>query len=411
LKNSNNKLLSIIIPSYNSEKTIGKCLKSIIEQNKKDWVEIIIINDNSKDKTLSICKNYQKKIGKENFKILSLAKNNGPGFCRNAGIKNSNGNFLAFLDSDDFLLKNSLNILKKIITNKNPDILINNHLRNKKPFTHDLFFKNFKKKILNKNEFLKIFLTEKLNINECWKIIVKREIVKKNKIYFPSIYIGEDQCFVIETMIKSHKIYINKQPIVYHFSSLTGLSSGNFLDMSMVSIFLINYFYNLKCSSNLEKKLIFEKLNYLETSLYINVLNLNDIKAERIFREFFRKFSRTKLNFKKKILYKTIMKNNTKFLIKLNNFLKNCENEDIFIFSNNFLGKSLKKYANQKGINIKYIFDDNSKFKLQKLENYKFNKKKKIKFLIGLLDLQILKLIKIRLKNLKIKNLKILQFI
>ena len=105
------------------------------------------------------------------------------------------------------------------------------------------------------------------------------------------------------------------------------------------------------------------------------------------------------------------MKNNIKFIIKLNNFLKNYEKEDIFIFSNNFLGKSLKKYANQKGINIKYIFDDNSKFKLRKLENFKFNKKKKIKFLIGLLDLQILNQIKTRLKNLKIKNLKILQFI
>ena len=179
MKKKNNKLLSIIIPTYNAEKTIEKCLKSIIGQNKKDWVEIIIINDKSEDKTLSTCKNYQKKIGKENLKIFSLSKNRGPGFCRNIGIKNSNGSFLAFLDSDDFFIKNSLENLKKIITNNDPDILINNHLRNKKPFTNDFFFKNFKKKIFNKNEFLKIFLSKKLNINECWKIIVKKEIVKK----------------------------------------------------------------------------------------------------------------------------------------------------------------------------------------------------------------------------------------
>ena len=106
------------------------------------------------------------------------------------------------------------------------------------------------------------------------------------------------------------------------------------------------------------------------------------------------------------------MKNNIKFIIKLNNFLKKTyEKDDFFIFSNNFLGKSLEKFINQKGINVKYIFDDNPKFKLQKLENYKFNKKKINKFLIALLDLQISNKIKLRLKNLKIKNLKILEFI
>ena len=176
MKINKKKLLIIIIPVYNSEKTITKCLKSIINQN-KDWIEIIIIDDNSKDNTVNLCKKYQKKIGKENLIIFSQKKNNGPGYCRNIGIKNSNGNFLAFLDSDDFLIQNSLNNFKKVIIDKKPYILINNHLRNKRPYTNDIFFNNFKKKNYNKNEFLRILLSKKLNINECWKIIIKNSFL------------------------------------------------------------------------------------------------------------------------------------------------------------------------------------------------------------------------------------------
>ena len=145
----NNKLLTIIIPAFNAQKTLSKCINSIIDQ-KKNWVELIVINDNSEDKTLEICKKYKKKIGKDNFKFFSLKKNKGPGFCRNIGIKNSSGIFLAFLDSDDFFLKNSLVLLKEIILKKNPDILINNNMRNKKPFSNDFFFNNFNYSVYKK---------------------------------------------------------------------------------------------------------------------------------------------------------------------------------------------------------------------------------------------------------------------
>ena len=169
----NNKLLTIIIPAFNAQRTLSKCIDSIIDQ-KKIWTEIIVIDDNSEDKTIKICKYYQKNIGKENFKYFSLKKNRGPGHCRNIGIKKSSGAFLAFLDSDDFFLKNSLELLKKIITKKKPDILINNNMRNKKPYFNNFFFNNFSKNTYNKNNFLKIFCSKKLNINECWKIVVKR---------------------------------------------------------------------------------------------------------------------------------------------------------------------------------------------------------------------------------------------
>ena len=406
----NNKLLTIIIPAFNAQKTLSKCIDSIINQKKK-WVELIVIDDNSKDKTLQICKKYKKNIGKDNFKFFSLKKNRGPGFCRNIGIKKSSGIFLAFLDSDDFFLNNSLEILKKIILKKNPDILINNNMRNKIPYSNNLFFNNFDKDFYNKSKFLKIFSSKKLNINECWKIVVKKKIITTNRIFFPPVYVGEDQCFVFETVLNSKSIFINKKPIIYHYSSLTGLSSSNLLDMTLSFIFLLDYFYKIKKSNINEAVFINEKIKYLEKILYINFLNFKDIQVINIFDKFYAKFKTKNLNYKKKILYKKIMLNNYKFIYKINKFISIDKNIYFYIFSNNFLGKSLNNYLKYKSIKINYIFDDNPKFNLIKLEKYKFKKNLKNCFLIAVVDLQIYKKIKKRINSLKLNNVRVLNFI
>ena len=406
----NNKLLTIIIPAFNAQKTLSKCINSIIDQ-KKNWVELIVINDNSEDKTLEICKKYKKKIGKDNFKFFSLKKNRGPGFCRNIGIKNSSGIFLAFLDSDDFFLKNSLVLLKEIILKKNPDILINNNMRNKKPFSNDFFFNNFNYSVYKKKEFLKTFSSKKLNINECWKIVVKKKVINKNKILFPPVYVGEDQCFVFETILNSKNIFINKKPIIYHYSSLSGLSSSNLLDMTLSFIFLLDYFYKIKRNNVHENLFINEKIKYLETILYINFLNFKNIQITKIFKKFYSKFKTKNLNHSKKTLYKKIMTNNFKFIYKIDKFINKNKNVYFYIFSNNFLGKSLKNYLKYKGIKIKYVFDDNTKFNLIGLEKYKFKKNLKNHFFIAVADLQIYRKIKKKIDNLKLNNSRILKFV
>ena len=79
-------LFSLIIPVYNSEKYISKCIQSVLNQNfSKEKYEIIIINDDSNDKTLNICRKYKKK--NKNIKILNNKKNFGVSHSRNVGIK------------------------------------------------------------------------------------------------------------------------------------------------------------------------------------------------------------------------------------------------------------------------------------------------------------------------------------
>ena len=115
-----NKIISVIIPTYNSENTIIRSINSVLNQKVNNFIEIIIIDDNSIDKTVKKVKGIRIK---NNFKITIIKNkiNRGSGYCRRIGIKKAKGFYLAFLDSDDYWLNNKLSDQIKFI-NKNPSI-------------------------------------------------------------------------------------------------------------------------------------------------------------------------------------------------------------------------------------------------------------------------------------------------
>ena len=88
---------SIIIPVYNVENYIKKCLDSVFAQTEKDY-EVIVVNDGTKDNSMDIVKNYDVKIVNQ--------KNQGLSEARNTGLKNAKGEYILFLDSDDYIEKN-----------------------------------------------------------------------------------------------------------------------------------------------------------------------------------------------------------------------------------------------------------------------------------------------------------------
>lgn len=101
--------LSIIIPVYNTEKEIGKCLDSILNQTDTSDIEILVINDGSKDNSEEIINSYQKK----DKRIYYFSKENeGIAKTRNFGIEKANGDYLLFVDSDDYLALNTLEKIK-----------------------------------------------------------------------------------------------------------------------------------------------------------------------------------------------------------------------------------------------------------------------------------------------------------
>ena len=112
--------ISVIIPVYNTEKYLNECLDSIVNQTLSD-IEIICVNDGSTDNSLAILESYAKK---DNRITVISQENNGQGSARNLGLKNSSGNYICFIDSDDYV---DLNMLEKLYDNvilNNSDIVV-----------------------------------------------------------------------------------------------------------------------------------------------------------------------------------------------------------------------------------------------------------------------------------------------
>jgi glycosyltransferase involved in cell wall biosynthesis len=113
--------LTVIIPMYNVEKYIHKCIYSVVQNNlKSDDFEIIIVDDESPDNSLSIATEIAKEF--DNITIISQ-KNKGLGGARNTGILNAKGKYLLFLDSDDFYTPNSIETIVKIASDNELEIL------------------------------------------------------------------------------------------------------------------------------------------------------------------------------------------------------------------------------------------------------------------------------------------------
>ncbi len=98
------KAIDIIMPNYNKGEYIDEAIKSVINQTYKNW-KLFIIDDNSNDNSLKVIKKFKKN---RNIEIILSKKNKGPSFCRNLGLKKSKSKFVAFLDSDDYWVKNKL---------------------------------------------------------------------------------------------------------------------------------------------------------------------------------------------------------------------------------------------------------------------------------------------------------------
>ena len=200
------KKISIIVPVYNSEKYLEKCLDSLINQTFKD-LEIILINDGSTDNSQEIINRY--KI-KDNRIICIKKTNSGQGEARNVGIKNSHGKFIMFVDSDDYV---DLNICKKlydVAELNNADLVFTDYYEVDE---RDNIINNQKIKNVSLLDAKKLFLTTQFG--PCAKLI-KSEIIKENKLLFPSFRAYEDIGVVPAWGLNSKKIYYLSESLYYY---------------------------------------------------------------------------------------------------------------------------------------------------------------------------------------------------
>ncbi len=165
-------IFSIIVPTYNSSKTIKKTIRSVILQSFKRF-EIIVVDDGSLDNSVSKLKEFNDR----RIKTFKITKSGGPARPRNFGIHNSKSNWICFLDSDDLWEKNKLAVLYKKIKSINFDILCHNEylLKNDKVTVcqYGPYKKNFYKHLLTNGNLLSTSAT-----------IISKKFLKKNNLKF-----------------------------------------------------------------------------------------------------------------------------------------------------------------------------------------------------------------------------------
>lgn len=164
--------VSVVVPVYNKEEYIGECIESLINQTLKD-IEIIVVNDGSTDSSLAKIEKYQKTYG--NIKIINQ-ENKGLGSARNAGIREARGEYVGFVDADDFVDKAMYEELYNQAINKNSDLVICDYLFYPSPVSS-------KKKWFNK--YMGILDAKFLDKNtQPWNKIVSKKLLDQIKFEF-----------------------------------------------------------------------------------------------------------------------------------------------------------------------------------------------------------------------------------
>ncbi len=232
-----NSKVSVIIPMYNSEKYIEKCINSVIEQTYNN-IEILIINDCSTDSSLNIVKN----IKDERIKVITFTENKGVSIARNEGINLATGDYICFIDSDDFWVKEKIEKQLEFIEKNNYEFIYSNYsfFRNEKILktTHVPLKLTYEQAIKNTTIFIST-------------VMLDMKKLKKEDLYMPNLKIGQDTSVWWKILKKGVTAYGMDEVLTYYRVSNKSLSSNKIKAvLGAWKIYLredMNFFKRLYC--------------------------------------------------------------------------------------------------------------------------------------------------------------------
>lgn len=191
MKSELNPYVSIIVPIYNSEKSLQKCIDTILEQSFKDF-EVLLIDDGSKDESLKICKSYAAR----DKRIKSFSKENGGvSSARNYGIKNALGQWIAFIDSDDYISPMYLEKLcNEVQECQNSNSIVMENIGGER---RALKIVKENKNISGQDMYRYFLENELFRLSAPYGKLYNAKIIRRNNILFPDgISMGEDMIFM-----------------------------------------------------------------------------------------------------------------------------------------------------------------------------------------------------------------------
>ena len=213
--------VSVIIAAYNIEKYIQRCIESVVNQSERE-IEIIIVNDGSTDNTLNIIN----KVNELDDRIIVInKKNQGLIEARKTGLKYANGEFILFLDGDDWLENNCIEELYKTANDKKADVVLYNAymVYDDRKEIFDTFIEKFIDDI-KKNPVKNLLL---LNISPTiWSKFIKKSFLEENNIEFPqNISYAEDLAAVLNIFINKPKIVCNEKRFYNYYQRNDSISN------------------------------------------------------------------------------------------------------------------------------------------------------------------------------------------
>lgn len=336
--------VSVIIPVYNTEKYIKKCLESVLNQSLQE-IEIIVINDGSTDKSKEIIEGFAKN---DNRIVLINKENEGQSVARNVGINLAKGEYIGFLDSDDWIENDMFKVMYTEAKKFDLDIVICNrniiNELNGNILKNDLKIKNDMVDLNNygRDKYIYDYILSYRTANEVWNKIFRKKMIEDNEIKFWSNSIkgfpeiAEDALFNLTSALYANKV-IEIQEGYYNYVHRKGSSVNSYKPyllkriINMIKIFSIELEKSRTMENNKKEKLI-------QTLLLARIVNcyaiyvreerknefINEWKEERE-DEFVKNNLNLNVKDKKNNFYILILKNNLFFVFDILQKRKNLK--------------------------------------------------------------------------------------
>lgn len=269
-------LLSIVLPLYNGEDFIKRCLDSVFHSsNLGGSFEVIVIDDGSPDKSLEVIAPYR--IIYDNLFVYSQ-ENRGLGEARNVGVNLAKGEYIWFIDQDDWITEGSLGRIFDQIVQERPDILFFEYT-----YPSGMKSKIFNKKISSKIYNGKDFLNQRFVESPVWQYVIRKEHLRLNNITF---YQGfhEDALFTpIVLFLATKVVYVNSVNYIYNLREGSITTSINLYKHCLDSLIVVDNLKNFKssrCKGIYEKRVFSKYISIPFFSIFYYWRRLN--KVERL---------------------------------------------------------------------------------------------------------------------------------
>ena len=211
--------VSIVVPVYNAEKTLERCLDSLARQTLKDF-EVLLINDGSRDSSLAICEDYQKRD--DRFRVFSQ-ENQGPSTARNAGIDRAAGQYIYFVDADDFIEDDAIARLYEAAASSGADLTIcgfyyvkgDSRCQHQYPYDSGIYEEEACRKIA-----LDLVGDHSYTVLPpyCWIRMIRRDLLENPKLRFTDRIIrSEDYLFSTELHFRTRRLCLIGDQALYHY--------------------------------------------------------------------------------------------------------------------------------------------------------------------------------------------------